>query len=168
MVDEQQTTSFLQLLEQHKGIVIKVASMYATGFNSKDDLVQEIIYQLWRSYPTYNQQYRFTTWMYRVSLNVAISFYRQEKRNAINRVLLPVAEDTTDECNLQQQEQAKLLQKYIALLKPLDKALLLLYFEEKTYKEMAEVLGITETNVATRLSRVKEKLKQQIEKEIKY
>ena len=153
---------FLQLMDDHKGIIIKICHTYCPDTNEREDLAQEIMYQLWRSMGSFDNEHRFSTWMYRVALNVAISFYRKAKIK--NRVITSQNEtaeiaDTTDgkeelENDIQQ------LQQFINELKELDRALMFLYLESKTYREIAEILGISETNVATRINRIKDKLKQ--------
>ena len=127
-----------------------------------EDLAQEMVYQLWKSYSSYDPNYKFTTWMYRVVLNVAISFYRKGKNTAptiaLEEHLLEMADN--NEHSEETAQNIDLLQKFISELKELDKALMILYLEEKSYREIAEIIGITETNVATKISRIKEQLKQ--------
>ena len=153
---------FLRLIQQNKGIIIKICHSYCHNRNDRDDLGQEIIYQLWKSGNKFNPDHRFSTWMYRIALNVAITFYRKEQKST-PIIFLPEEEidmedkpDGTGEL----EENIRLLQKFIRELKELDRALILLHLESKNYKEIAEILGITETNVGTRISRVKELLKQ--------
>lgn len=151
---------FIQLVEQHKGIIIKVCHSYCYNRHEREDLSQEISYQLWKSWKNYNPDYSFSTWMYRVALNVAISFYRQVQR-AVPVVAMEEDTELADiDHNGPQEENIRLLRSFIRELKELDRALILLYLESKTYKEIAEITGITETNVATKLSRIKEVLKQ--------
>ena len=153
---------FLQLIEQNKGIIYKVSRAYGKNDEDREDLFQEIVIQLWNAYDRYNDQYKLSTWMYRVALNVAISFYRKQRRRI--EYELPLTESATniaDESgNPELQNNLRLLQQFINELNELDKALMILYLESKSYKEMAEILGITETNVATKISRVKVQLKQ--------
>ena len=128
----------------------------------REDLGQEMVYQLIKSYRTFDPAYPFSTWMYRVALNVAISFYRKSK-NANHVKLVDQHEDKED--NNEQavliENNIRILQQFIHELKELDKALMILYLESKSYKEIAEIIGISETNVATKINRIKEKLKQQ-------
>jgi RNA polymerase sigma-70 factor (ECF subfamily) len=152
---------FLRLVEDNKGILFKVCHSYCRDKSDREDLAQEIIYQLWKSMPRFSDQYKFSTWMYRVALNTAISFYRKEKRGA------PVVPFTGIDMDIEDTRgdgseadgRLRLLQQFISRLKDLDRALILLYLEEKPYAEIAEIVGISETNVATRLSRIKDKLK---------
>lgn len=153
---------FLSVIEDHKGIIYKIANSYCNGPEDRKDLVQEIILQLWKSFDNYNEQYKYSTWIYRIALNVAISFYRKENRlrqisNPLSESILHLA-DTNDRG--EKEETIGFLQQFIAELKELDKALMLLYLEEKSHKEMAEIIGITETNVATKIGRIKNILKQ--------
>ncbi len=153
---------FLKVLEDNKGIIYKVANSYCKNGEDRKDLVQEIIIQLWRSFGKYDKQYKLSTWIYRIALNVSISFYRKEKRR--DTVSQPISEsiismtenDETDEIN----NDLNLLQKFISELNELDRSLILLYLDGISQKEMAKILGLTETNVATKVSRIKIKLQQ--------
>lgn len=158
------THEFLSLIESNKGLLYKVANSYCNDIEDRKDLVQEIIIQLWKSFEGYDPTFRQSTWMYRIALNVAISFYRKEnsrKRisNSMTEGIFQIADS-----NLFDEREAELglLQEVIAQLGDLDKALMLLYLEEKSYKEIAEIIGITETNVATKISRIKIVLKQKL------
>ena len=155
---------FLQLIQDNKGILFKISNSYCHNRDDREDLMQEMIYQLWKSGQRFDPQHKFSTWMYRVALNVAISFYRQQTRSGLRisfggDLHLMELEDRADG-NEEMEEKIDLLQQFINGLGELDKALMILYLEEKSYREMAEVLGITETNVATKLSRIKGRLKQ--------
>jgi RNA polymerase sigma factor (sigma-70 family) len=158
---------FLKIIETNKRIIFKICNSYCQNVADREDLAQEIIFQLWKSWSSFNNEYKLSTWMYRIALNVAISFYRKERKTT-NTVLMGdhllefVDEDLEDglEANL------NALQQFINELKPLDKALMLLYLEEKPHKEMAEIIGITSTNVATKIGRIKEQLKQKFSQKI--
>ena len=157
-----QKEDFLTLIEENKGIIIKVCNSYCFNKSDREDLTQEIVYQLWKSGNNFNAYSKFSTWMYRVALNVAISFYRNKIKS---NTVIPLNEshiDIEDEMNNAGETEKKviLLQRFINEMKELDKALTLLYFEEKSYSEIAEILGISETNVATKISRIKSGLKQ--------
>ena len=165
---------FIQQIEAKKGIIFKISRSFCRSRADQEDLRQEILLRLWKGLPRYDPAYAFTTWMYRVALNVAISWQRQTKRKAGT---VPFSETLGDTDGVEyppgsagspvypledQHSPMLLLQKHVAALKDLEKALMLLYFEEKSYREIAEIMGITETNVATKVSRIKEKLKQAI------
>lgn len=158
---------FVRHLEKHSGIIRKVAIGYANGAADRRDLEQEIALQLWKSYPRYSPERPFSTWMYRVALNVGISFLRRNTHPA--RQTVPLDElpgelaDETARAELQD-ERIPLLRQVIASLAPLDRALVLLYLDDHSYRDIASILGLTETNVATKLSRLKNRVRQEIEK----
>src|SRR5215471_20282529 len=152
---------FLTLIEENKGIIIKVCNSYCVSKNDREDLAQEIIYHLWKSGNSFNAYSKFSTWMYRVALNVAISFYRKKTRS---NAVVPLNEshmDIEDEIGNADETEKRViqLQCFLNEMKELDRALTLLYFEEKSYGEIAEILGISQTNVATKISRIKSRLK---------
>lgn len=154
--------TFLAVIEANKGIIYKVANSYCNHEDNKKDLIQEIMIQLWLSFPKYDEQYRITTWMYRIALNVSISFYRKEnRRDAINHPL-------PGEMLYLQEEEAgttadaiEQLYRFIRELKEIDRAIMLLYLEGSPQQEIAEVLGLSTTNVSTKVSRIKQQLKKE-------
>lgn len=149
---------FLELLEKNKKLVFKIANVYSRNEEEIKDLVQEITLQLWKSFPGYNPEFAVSTWMYRIALNVSISYYRKEKsRNKIHQELsnqpqILVWDEQT------QDEKLKLLYRFIEQLKTFEKAVIVLYLEGKKNIEIAEILGISATNVSTKLNRIKSKL----------
>jgi RNA polymerase sigma factor (sigma-70 family) len=154
---------FLKLLDEHKKILFKIANSYCHSTADREDLVQEMVLQLWRSFGRYDARVRFTTWMYRVALNVAISFYRREARRPRTllleeRFVLEVTTETHEAAALQ--EDLRLLDNFIRQLGELDRALVLLYLDGNPYDTIAEILGISETNVGTKIVRIKHKLRQ--------
>lgn len=162
MKPELNSDQFIAVVDTYKAIIYKIANSYCKHTEDRKDLVQEIIVQLWKSFDRYDDQYKQSTWIYRISLNVAISFYRKANRrkeisNPLSESILSFADTSSvpeTETNL------ALLQQFISELKELDKALMLLYLDEKSHKEISEIIGITETNVATKISRIKVLLKQ--------
>lgn len=162
MDSEEQRQLFNEIIEQHKGIFLKVARGYCHDDTDRQDLIQEIMIQIWRSVPKFNGQSKMSTWLYRISLNVAISFYRKNTARANKYTPLDekashfaaAADCTEDERNL------SLLEQFIGELKEIDKALMILYLEDKSYAEISEILGMTQSNVGTKISRIKEKLRQ--------
>ena len=162
---DQRQREFEALLQSHQGIVFKVANTYCWQPEDRADLVQEIIAQLWRAWPRYDPDRTFTTWMYRIALNVAISFVRKELRH--RRVAVPLDETVHDVADTSSpdpvlQERGRRLQGFIARQPPLDRALLLLYLEDKSQRDIAEILGITQTNVSTKINRLKQKIRAEI------
>lgn len=165
-VDEEEI--FLRLVDQHRGIIRKVAAGYCSTPADRHDLSQEIMLQLWKAYPRYSPERSFSTWMYRIALNVAISFLRRNTRPIRQTVPLEeIDREFVDEnvADPESDERVALLQRIIATLDPLNRALLLLYLDDHSYRDIASILGITETNVATKLSRLKERLRQNLTKE---
>lgn len=162
MIPEAKSEEFLRVIQAHKGIIYKVANAYCKDAEDRNDLVQEIMIQLWKSFDKYNEQFKYSTWIYQITLNVAISFYRKESRrqhvaNPINDNILNYSDTAAND---ETEENICILHRFIAELKELDKALMLLYLEEKSYREIAEIIGISETNVATKIGRIKIILKQ--------
>src|SRR5262245_1800281 len=155
---------FLALLESHQKIVFKVASLYCWDAAERDDLRQEITLQLWRAFPSYDPRRVFSTWMYRIALNVAISFARKAGRR--KRIITPLEEggiDLSAKASTRELDaQVDALYRCLRALDPLNRALLLMYLDECTYREIAEVLGISETNVATKISRLKQRLRSEL------
>lgn len=161
MVNQNKAGEFLKQLKQHKGIVIKICNTYCTEKNEKEDLAQEIVFNLWKAFADYTPDYKFSTWMYRIALNVAISFYRKEKRSLqfspYSENLIVFDDDSKVEEVLM--GNLTLLQEIIKELKEIDKSIMLLYLDDKSYKEIAEIIGMSESNVGTRINRIKQYLK---------
>jgi RNA polymerase sigma factor (sigma-70 family) len=153
--------AFLASLDQHRGILFNVAYAYCRDAASREDLVQEIVLQLWRAYPRFDGRASFSTWMYRIAVNVAISAYRSERRSAerIERTDVARVEQLPDE---EPDENAALLREIIERLDALNRALMVLYLDDRSYAEIAEILGITQTNVATKINRLKEQLRRSV------
>lgn len=156
---------FSELIERHRGIVFKVANTYAFQAEDRADLAQEIAAQLWRAYPGYDPGRPFSTWMYRIALNVAVSHVRSTVN--IGRHAVPLDEavhDLPDDNAVDHEadQQVRALHRFIAQLEPLNRALLLLYLDDQSYREIADILGISETNVATKLSRLKQRIRSEI------
>ncbi len=158
---------FRALLERHRGIVFKIANAYAPSAEDRADLAQEIAAQLWRAFPRYDESRSFSTWMYRIALNVGISALRMRPEPGrvvplgVAHEAIAGAPDLTPELA----EQLRSLDRVIARLDSLNRALLLLYLEERSYGEIAEILGISETNVATKLSRLKQRIRGELSAE---
>jgi RNA polymerase sigma-70 factor (ECF subfamily) len=160
MDKQKQQQFFEEIIEQHKGILFKVARAYCPNVDDQQDVIQEMMIQIWQSIHKYNDQFKISTWLYRISLNVAISFYRKsstraEKYTELNEQLV----ETTLNDKSEDERQLKLLEQFISDLKEIDKALMILYLEDKSHTEIAEILGISASNVGTKIGRIKERLK---------
>lgn len=157
--------AFGDLLERHRKIVFKVVNTYAWHPADRDELAQEIAAQLWRAFPAYDTARSFSTWMYRIALNVAISHVRSSAHHdkhsvPLDETLHDIADDNGADHESDQQVRA--LHRFIAQLDKLNRALLLLYLEDHSYREIADILGISETNVATKISRLKQRIRTEI------
>jgi RNA polymerase sigma-70 factor (ECF subfamily) len=162
----QRQAEFHALLEAHRRIVLKVAGTYARHPEDRADLGQEIAAQLWRAFPAFDAgRSAFSTWMYRIALNVAISHVRSHapRRGLVEPLDEAHGEVAGDDGSGHEAADAgRVLQRLIAGLDPFDRALLLLYLDERPQREIAQVLGISETNVATKIGRLKQRLRQQM------
>lgn len=153
---------FLSILENHKGIIYKIANSYCHGKEDRKDLVQEIIIQLWLSFDKYDSQYKISTWIYRIALNTSISTYRKNKtRNKMELAFLEISKTSIYEMKpIEEDLNIKLLQQFIRELREIDKALILLYLDGLSQKEISEIMGITPTNISTKVGRIKKILKE--------
>lgn len=156
---------FEELVEKNSGIFYKVARTYCYNENDREDLIQEILIQVWRSLKNYNKELKLSTWLYRISLNVAISFLRKNK-SKLSVVDIDSSEIIDNSDNKIIDENVLLLYKFINELNDIDKAIMLLYLEDQPHIEISEILGISKTNVGTKISRIKEKLKIKFNREI--
>lgn len=150
---------FVEMLNTHRRIIFKVCNLYCHDEEAKKDLFQEIVLQLWKAYPSFRNESLNTSWMYRIGLNTAISNLRKEikkpDRKSItdNEFQIPDMSFETDE-----EERLGMLKMAIEKLSEVEKAIIMLYLEEKTYDEIAEIIGISNSNVGVRLNRIKQKL----------
>ncbi|MFP4846409.1 RNA polymerase sigma factor [Winogradskyella sp. PE311] len=152
--------TFVELLQKHQNIVHKVCRLYTNNSDAHNDLFQEITIQLWRAYPKFRGDSKFSTWMYRVGLNTAITLYRKSKRR-INTQEFDAVEFKikAEEYDDTEEQQLKLLYKAVHQLNDIEKALVFLYLEDKDYREISTTLGISEVNARVKMNRVKKKLK---------
>lgn len=160
---EEQEKDFVQFLDGYKKLIIKVAGIYCQQTEERKDLTQEIILQLWKAWPTYNPKYALSTWTYRIALNVSISHLRKEKSRQVKHEQYGHQWEVLHWQNDKLDQQLEQLYKMMEMLKPMDKALLILSLEGNKNKEIAEVLGISTSNVSTKLLRIKEQLRKQIQ-----
>lgn len=162
---DSEVSRFTALLDEHQLILRKVAAMYTSTEADRLDLVQDITLQLWRAFPSFDPERRYSTWMYRIALNVAISNLRgagNPTRRTVPLEDLPFEIADTSAAGFVDDERVLLLRKLIAALDPLDRALLMLFLEDHRHREIAEMLGISESNVSTKLMRLKRELRASI------
>lgn len=158
---------FESRLNEHRGILWKIANGYCRRAEDRDDLVQEICLQLWRAYPGYDPERRFSTWMYRVALNTAISFWRGTRSRAQRQVPLDDSRaiaiaDAARSDEGGEDPRLSRLYRTLQSLGELDRALVMLHLEERSHREIAEVLGISESNVGTKLNRLKQSMRREL------
>ena len=152
---------FSKLIEQNQRIVHKITSVYATSPEDREDLFQEICLQLWKSNSSFRKESKFSTWVYRIGINTAISSIRKAKNGytfeslKANHLKIEPVDDG---------ENTKLLHDSISKLNRIDKAIILLWLEEKNYEEIASIMGITKSNVSVKLVRIKKKLEEMVTK----
>lgn len=156
--------AFVKTIREHEGLILKITSFYADDRRDQQDLYQEIVYQLWKGFDSFRGESKFSTWMYRVGLNTAITQLKDRKKLPgtvpVEEWMLK-ASDTGDPAF---EERIRVLYSQIRQLNDLEKGLILLSLEGKTYAEIAEIMGLSATNVGTRLSRIKAKLKERVNK----
>ena len=171
MQDPSRKQQFTAMLDEHRARLRKVILTYGATREDREDLGQEILVQLWRSFASYDPQRPFATWMYRVALNVAIAHVRRARTRRPERSNLggpvpdppdprTVTDRTVTDGGDDLDDRVRILRRLMADLDELDRALLLLHLEERSYREIADVLGLSESNVGTKLNRLRERLRQ--------
>jgi len=164
---DQQKETFLSLITEHQDLIRKVAAMYYKNLADQEDAFQEILVNLWKAYPTFRGESKVTTWMYRVALNTVISGFRKaSNRVHHNRSDLNISDELIKPEREQiASEDIDVLYQSIEHLTDIEKAVIMLYMEEKTYDDIAEIMGMTRTNVGVKINRIKKKL-QKLYKEL--
>lgn len=152
--------SFVKQLEANQNIVHKICRLYTNDRDAHDDLFQEITIQLWRAFPKFRGDSKFSTWMYRVSLNTAITLYRKSKRQISTQDFETISfKIKSEEYDDTTEQQLKLMYDAVKKLNDIDKALVFLYLEDKSYREISLNLGISEVNARVKMNRAKDKLR---------
>ena len=155
---------FVSLLNQHQKIIYKVCNLYMQSHTDKEDLFQEITLQAWKAYGNFRGDAKFSTWLYRVALNTAITFYRKEKKNIV--FTTDEVPETTAGPYDPIEERTKAMYAAIGELSKIDKAIVMLYLEDYSYAEISEVVGITANNIAVKMNRIKTRLRDQTKKHL--
>ncbi|WP_321997948.1 sigma-70 family RNA polymerase sigma factor [Draconibacterium orientale] len=151
---------FLHIIRKNQGIIHKVCNIYCDTEDDRNDLFQEIVVQLWKSYPNFRRESKVSTWMYRVALNTAITSFKKSKRRPDQSSLTYENFQIEDErYDTETEENIKVLHKAIQQLTGIEKSIVLLYLENKKYEEIAEITGITQNYVRVKMNRIKRKLK---------
>lgn len=155
----EQERYFVNLVNEHQGLIHKVCNLYESDREARDDLFQEIVLQLWKSFHTFRGDAKITTWMYRIALNTAISGLRKQKRGLqtedLNERHFNLSETSSDD----HEENLQKLQWSIRQLSEIERAIIMMALDEVPYDEIAETIGITQNNVRVRMNRIREKLR---------
>lgn len=159
MDNQKLQTDFIEIVEDNKKLIYKVSHMYCDSTIDKKDLFQDIISNLWISYPSFQNKSKISTWIYRVSLNTAITWFRDYTKQSKNIEYTNLIPNLTDETDSTIDELYDQLYSAINSLGKIDKAIMLLLLDEYSYEEIAEIIGISKTNVATKINRIKIKLR---------
>ncbi|WP_282076175.1 RNA polymerase sigma factor [Maribacter aquivivus] len=155
----QKEAVFTDLIREHQGLLYKVTSIYTDNKEDQEDLLQEIVYQLWKYFDSFRNDSKITTWMYRVAMNTAITFINKKKRRPDSIPIADVFIKQSDTNNDAYEERLRLLYQHLKHLNTLEKGLIFLLLEGKSYKEIAQITGLNDSNVGTKISRIKKKLK---------
>ncbi len=157
---------FIEIIQKNQGIVHKVCNIYCDDREDRNDLFQEIVVQLWKSYPSFRKESKFSTWMYRVALNTAITSFKKAKRRPDqNRLTYENFQIKEESYDTEIEENIKHLHRAVAQLTGIEKSIVLLYLENKKYEEIAEITGITQNYVRVKMNRIKKKLRKLMAKE---
>ncbi len=157
-------TKFIKIIKEHEGIIYKITRVYTNNDEDQKDLYQEIVYQLWKSFESFKGNSKMSTWIYKVALNTSITHTKKEKKSGRKIELDFSIYQFINETDNVKEERLNILYKHIHELNIIEKGIILLYLEGKNYEEIANITGFTKTNVSTKLSRIKIKLKNKIKK----
>jgi len=155
---------FTRIIQENEGLIYKVAKVYTDNREDEQDLYQDIVYQLWKSFDSFRNDSKISTWMYRIALNTSITHLNKEKRKGGHIPIDETLLNRTDTSDTLKEEQAEILYAHVRQLNTVEKGIILLYLEGKTYDEIATITGFTATNVGTRLGRIRQKIITQIKK----
>lgn len=164
-MSSQTETAFLKLINQHKGILYKTSRIYADSVEDREDLQQEILIQLWKSYQNFKGNSEFSTWMYRVAINTAITYLKKEKNRTSNQADVPSHfEVQNEDYNPSKDRQLEVFYAAVQQLKSVEKAVIFYFMEGMSHKQIGDNLGLSEVNARVKLNRTKEKIQQIIKK----
>jgi RNA polymerase sigma-70 factor (ECF subfamily) len=150
---------FNTFVKEQTGIITKICRAYTDNEDDFQDYFQEVALQLWRSYKSFNYQSKVSTWVYRVALNVCLTHFKKHKRNVATTSLDNIHFEPYHNSDSAEAEQLEYLYKAIRQLKEIDRAIILLYLEDKSYKDVSEIMGLTVTNIGAKINRIKNQLK---------
>jgi RNA polymerase sigma factor (sigma-70 family) len=155
-------TEFIEIIKAHEALIYKIARLYANTRDGQQDLYQDIVYQLWKSFSSFRGESKISTWMYRIALNTSIGYLNKEKMTTSHQPIDETLLNRTDPGDTIKEEQIEALYANIKTLNTMDTAIIFLYLEARSYDEMAEITGLSATNIGTRLGRIRQKIIDQI------
>ncbi|MCP2037787.1 RNA polymerase sigma factor [Chryseobacterium sp. HSC-36S06] len=155
---------FSKLIKDNQGLIIKVSRLYTNSLEDEQDLFQEIVLQLWRSYDSFKGQSKISTWMYRVALNTAITLFRKKTKSPQTDELMDFHQKGFLEDDDEKHQQISLLYKVVKMLPHVERAIVMMYLDDLPYRDISENLGITEVNARVKMNRLKKTLKELMEK----
>ena len=155
---------FAKLIKDNQGLIIKISRLYTNSLEDEEDLFQEIVLQLWRSYDTFKGGSKISTWMYRVALNTAITLFRKKTRSPKTDERMDFHYNDYLEDDEEKQQQITLLYKVIKMLPKVERAIVMMYLDDLPYRDISENLGISEVNARVKMNRLKKRLKELMEK----
>lgn len=161
---QEREKEFSKLIKDNQGLIIKVSRLYTNSPEDEQDLFQEIVLQLWRSYDTFKGNSKISTWMYRVALNTAITLFRKKTKSPQTDELMDFHYKDFPEDDDEKQQQISLLYKVIKMLPRVERAIVMMYLDDQPYREIAETLGISQVNARVKMNRLKKTLKELMEK----
>ncbi len=150
---------FVDLIKRNEKIILKICNVYCREEEDRKDLFQDILIQLWKSFPNFNQRSKITTWIYRVAFNTAVTRYRKQKKEPKQ---VPISDQLIHDSHSESDENIRLLYSAIEDLNKVEKALTMLYMEGAKYKEIGQILGLSESNVGFKISRIKARLREKL------
>ena len=152
--------TFLDIIDKHQGIIYKISRMYRDHPVDQEDLFQDIVLQLWKSFPHFRSESKVSTWMYRIALNTAIASFRKKKLPIEYCAEIPAGASQTQTKAISDQEEQ--MYRALRMLDQAERAIISLYLEDYSYKEIADIIGMTSNNVGVKINRIKNKLKKML------
>jgi RNA polymerase sigma-70 factor (ECF subfamily) len=154
--------AFIQMIQSHELIILKITRAYALDKEDQKDLYQEVVYQLWKSFSSFRGDSKQSTWVYRIALNTSITHQKKNKRRRMSPEIEAILQEKLSYVDFEKEERIRLLYDQIKQLNLVNKGIILLFLEGKSYEEIAQITGFTATNIGTRLARIKQKIRSTI------
>lgn len=149
---------YIEVINQNRGMIYNLSSIYTDSKEDREDLIQEIYFQIWKSFDSFDEKSKVSTWLYRIAMNTSIQYLKKKSRRVKSEYIKKRHINVQDNYQNNESEAIQKMQQSIRRLNELDKGIILLYLDEKSHKEIAEVIGLSVSNVGTRIQRIKTKL----------